>query len=1273
MPSLDDLVEQINLNPIPGGLTAAPSLQAPIVAPASNGSPGVLFGNQPSNMTKLTNKWSELAPLRQQFTDDVWSALIDHDAERVARGSQPLTREQTIKAAVSARDNIQATPEPLRSTSPLKMFSNAVGDLKTILGGIPKLPIAAVKEVQALPTIPQEIARAQAAGANPLEAIASAPGIRMLPGAFIAQNLTNPGEYARHPLFTVLDLLPAGKALAAGTDVARAGAEAAQVAGRTPNPIRDVLTRRLGAEGLERNQMGRAVDAFMQQTRPGQFLAQTFGRDARDVARLAHEEGAKIAAVRDQVTPARDGYEKMLQDAATMAERHQLSPEDVIAATRMMQAGDYSQATGNQLAFISEARDLTYAQGQRLTAEDLMGQVTVDGRVEFYPKDVAARLNQTRNRAGSYERLSVIRDEMRTPTGQLSLDDFERGLQQAADTWQFDRELGAAEARGIIYTLDGYGYDTASLRKALRTGKDPAQVLDLFRTSRASLVPDEMMELNDIVSELRKHKSDIMADRLAVAIADGNPTRITATLGQLMNRTKFRLPVSDDARFVRSVRSVRDRIRLDNSTLSKYTPERAERMAARAEGIVNRHAPARFEPLIGETARRKVTEQVMPKSATPEQAAEITRLITESNWKDAASLTGQDAATFEKLVSETVDDVRATWRELQARGADPVFVHRTTRGRASIIANPRVGPVPVTLSQARERFTHWGDFESDVTVSLGHQAMEMLNRQATENFVEHVVKSYGIKEADIRSQFSGRARDDVAAVGGTFEQSLRDRVDQQFEVFNPDQAGYNWGGARLDQFRQDRWLIPKPLAANLHKMASPAGPIQTLFDPISKTFRMSVIGLSPRTHLYNILGGAVMLFGETGPRGFTNLQRAWQMVKNPAQITDETLRASIGSGKQAWTNEDFARAGASVRAGRTMARVLGEANQAGASRAVQAGKQLIDKSLTFNSMVDDMYRTAAYLSGHDKALTKGLSKSAAEAAGRELMRKTMMDWTSMTPIERGVFKAVFPFYGFMRHSLGYVARYPVDHPLRASVVAAFGRAEQEDLGALPGSFLSSLFLGADDANRNALQLSGVNPFGDVGNLFTVAGFLSATNPAISTVLEQAGLVRGEAELYPTLRYDPETGRLTAQHSNPLMAFVENTIPQTTLLTSLLGVNAQFNEQMRYNPAAARRSLASSVGLPVVWRNYNVPGEIAKAEVARQKSEDAARVNALETGNWTEALRYPGLQQYHQALQMIPPELLAAYQPQTKEAIVGQLQLLTQPGATSIGSTRGGGM
>jgi hypothetical protein len=137
--------------------------------------------------------------------------------------------------------------------------------------------------------------------------------------------------------------------------------------------------------------------------------------------------------------------------------------------------------------------------------------------------------------------------------------------------------------------------------------------------------------------------------------------------------------------------------------------------------------------------------------------------------------------------------------------------------------------------------------------------------------------------------------------------------------------------------------------------------------------------------------------------------------------------------------------------------------------------------------------------------------------------------------------------------------------------------------------------------------------------------------------------------------------------------VENTIPQTTLLTSLLGVNAQFNEQMRYNPAAARRSLASSVGLPVVWRNYNVPGEIAKAEVARQKSEDAARVNALETGNWTEALRYPGLQQYHQALQMIPPELLAAYQPQTKEAIVGQLQLLTQPGATSIGSTRGGGM
>jgi len=258
-----------------------------------------------------------------------------------------------------------------------------------------------------------------------------------------------------------------------------------------------------------------------------------------------------------------------------------------------------------------------------------------------------------------------------------------------------------------------------------------------------------------------------------------------------------------------------------------------------------------------------------------------------------------------------------------------------------------------------------------------------------------------------------------------------------------------------------------------------------------------------------------------------------------------------------------------------------------------------------------------------------------------------MGGTGIAPFERNMLKAIFPFYGFMNQAVRYVMRFPVDHPSRAEIVGAFGRTEAEDSKVLPSSFLSALFFGdtSSDGSRRALNTAPINPFGDVANMFTLAGFLSATNPVIGTALESVGLVRGEAELYPTLRYDPETGRLTAVHGNPLLKLVENTIPQTAVLTALLGVNAEFRDRLQRDPAAASRFLRSAAGLPILSRNWNIPAEIAKAETARGKSEDSARNEALRSGDWTQALRYPGLRDDYERLLAASPQELAQYQPQ----------------------------
>jgi hypothetical protein len=220
-------------------------------------------------------------------------------------------------------------------------------------------------------------------------------------------------------------------------------------------------------------------------------------------------------------------------------------------------------------------------------------------------------------------------------------------------------------------------------------------------------------------------------------------------------------------------------------------------------------------------------------------------------------------------------------------------------------------------------------------------------------------------------------------------------------------------------------------------------------------------------------------------------------------------------------------------------------------------------------------------------------------------------------------------------------------------MAKIAEAEMEENSTLPSRFLNSLFFGGagSTGSQNALNLGPMNPFSDVANYMTIQGALGATNPVIQTVLQMAGVENGEASLYPSLRYDPETGRLGLKADNPVMALLENTIPQSTLLTSILGVNTDFNDAIGRDPAAAQRMLASALTLPIPWRRYNVPQEEAKAEIARMDAQDKVLSEALSSGDWSEALAaYPDLRDYLNAMDSIPDAQKQAFKPLTPDEI-----------------------
>jgi hypothetical protein len=285
------------------------------------------------------------------------------------------------------------------------------------------------------------------------------------------------------------------------------------------------------------------------------------------------------------------------------------------------------------------------------------------------------------------------------------------------------------------------------------------------------------------------------------------------------------------------------------------------------------------------------------------------------------------------------------------------------------------------------------------------------------------------------------------------------------------------------------------------------------------------------------------------------------------------------------------------------------------------------------------------------------------------MRKVMMNWDTLTPNERSIMRYVFPFYGFMSHILRYAFNYPIDHPFRASILSNFARNEVNDYGTgLPEKFLNNFFFGHPNAQgmTNSLNLKPFNPFRDVANYFTLAGFAGATNPIFTTIAQQLGIdtTTGGPDLYPHLQYNKDTGRLGATSPNILQSLLENTLPQSRVLTSLLN-GSEFRQLSRTSPSSARSLVLSDLGIPQLIQPVNIPAEVSKAELARERSQSLAMSSALRTGNDTSALRYPLLAPLIGQIRTLQGQgQLAAYQPQV--AAPNMLQVAQQGLLSNLG-------
>lgn len=1195
--------------------------------------PDPIITRLPETQRAVENKYQNNPDLLTGYDAPVQQAIYNLDLQRSQRGQNPLSVLQTQLALQAAQNNQAVTKPPHQG-----FFGNVVSDFRQLTASVPRLPLALYHELQAIPDIGESLsaATAQHGLLNQISGIAQAPGIRLIPGSFIAGNLNHPSHLLEHPVFTALDALPALEA-AGVTD------KIAEVAKPKLSPV----VKALGS------------------TKAGQFVKAGFGSQARDLMQVMNKYDTALTDAAGNTKPLHELTQDPALNAVTFATREgyeirkrypNIPEERRIELTRMIQEDpvEIKNLSGDELAFVTDTRNAIQTFGHYGVVDQGLLDM-VDG--EIYDKQTAAKILSARKKAQVASAYGDARAAIQAPVS-----DPQPILSSMEDITHHENIKPKDKVKileGYSHALDSAGYDASPVLnyiRDIRNTKSPLKYSDeTFREHLANvtgdIVPRPAVDIAGFTDTLSKiAKTDPQSRLLLDQIQRGRWSEAKVTAGRLSRRKVYAIP--DLESVVDEIARQRDRARYLKQT-ANYTEKAVAKANRVAENRVASNPPARFQPYID----KQVQQHLLEKYSTDPNFDKIVPYLKERNY----SFLDKEGLIPEAEVRQLTLDFRKTWQDMKRDGIDPVFVHRVSEGQIGSIKYPKVLERIPRPSQTIKRSWNLTPTIDDVTVAITHQGLEWLARRGSEEFIDEMLSRWGRTQQDLMEQYRpaavvrAKTPDDVIAVTNRLMQ-------KEWTKYNPEGI-ITWPSPRIKRWSAEEVWVPKTIAENIQRMHTPpGGRLTSIVDPIMHVFRTSLLPLAPRWHFYNILGGGIMLLSGTDPTVFRYLDDARKMVSAgdlPADIPRGigTVPRDVLEWNTKGSIQKPLEAVFQYKGGQTLRRLW---DQAQSTR----GKfgDLIEKSYTWNGVVDDTYRAMAYLYGQDKALTKGLTTEAAQKAGVELARKVFQQWDRMTPIERSIMRFIFPFYGWTAHVMKFVMQYPFDHPTRTAIVGSFARNEVNDMGTgLPERFLNMFFLGDTDKNGNvkAFNLGGMNPFRDVANTMTLAGFVGQTNPLISTAFQALGVdvANGGPELFPNVQYDPELGRLAYKPRNPLAILAESILPQSRILTGMADSSSEFQQLLRQNPEAAGRLITSQLGLPITFRYVNVPQEIAKAEIARKDAQDKALNAALSSGNWSDAEKFPNLRPVLAQLKQLQDSgQLAQFTPQSAgQSAIGAAQ------------------
>jgi hypothetical protein len=1112
--------------------------------------------------------------------------VANQDLNAVKTGGKPMTREQawvSLQALQGGGANPLAKQRP---TGILGTLENVVPDIASTLWNFPKgvAHLVANLPQEAQQTV-KDIAHPASGGLGAeLRQLDDPKGLLgLIPGLDVAAKLTTGqgrSDLQQHPVGALLDVLPifaeGTAAVAKAADVGNLGDVASQVAEADS-------AAKAGTEAP-------ALSAKMVQRKAVEQIA------SQDPVAGALLEGKPLKAAIQAVQPLRDARSALL-------EKLQATPAHLEAYRKI---GGIKQTANRALRAIQRhsadwAKTMTEEQAAHLLdlAQGLEG-----GKIDWANLSADDRVN--------LEHIREIQDSIRSAG-------------EASGKYVTPLTLGDAK---LTYANTGAGARIA--RNIERSaGADSAIVEARATADRVRSRFDGYAQTHDAVAEAHKAQAQATLDRYQPRL-DAAQARLEALQAKYQARG-----VNHEIQ----PEYLKAKTALDNLTAKR--DQAAARWTARAQAREAKAAALRDHPTVARSAKsidkaiakaHQVNHQLLsdflktvPDQFKPQVEAEVRAAIqTELTGRYAGSpqleqamtdfATGGNMAkwfgdqkTWDAFYRKATAEARNSWVKMVQTSGSPLWVHSAAEADLERIARPiTAGTTIHNAGVFRERALDLSPSSRSIVALLTDAQRQVLEADTTERVVNEVILPHALTHDQVHAEALAEAQkmklSPTQTLPGAVDQIMRDRFVQ---VSNADLGGLQ--SPRLQTVANQRLYLDKNLADGIKAVIKPDAPskLGRINMGANRVFKTAVMAFSP-THLLHIwLGGmmGMMLRGDWHAFLPDVLQRTASILKDPT-----LMHEGVSTSLDIMRNEDIVNYIEGKQTGRLLQALHGPAKVAEFTRGL-------------SEMGQNFYRAWLYSTEEYKALGEGITKEEASLRAMEATNKAFVDLNSMLPIERQVAKQIFPFYTFTSYAMRFVLSYPVDHPIRASILTHLGEIQAKDTAAhgLPNTLAMLFDFGAPDAKGNVwgTNLRAMNPYRDTATNFTKAGLFRQLFPAARGVLEASGFntLDGSPDPYNTLAIDPNTGQLVAQpkgKGGPL-AFAEAFVPELGTVDHFLGLSGQMRQLKQANPQAFRKQLFQALNVPFVPQQTNLPqlqAAAARRSLRVEQQDVAASWKAL---------------------------------------------------------------